>query len=837
MGLPLSKLFGEAAETVMRKAVPELAERGSAEAPSILERARSLGSKNVGIRGKGTPFLGDPSTLDHARATKAEGQFTLDKLVQGVRTEVGSLFSAEPGVSKDIRQKAFNTRAMAAAMNDRTDIMLRDNVFHHLKRDPENQMNHLGDMMYFADEVANAPSADRTASGIPMDKVKASLATYVEKMNNDPEMQAAHDAMRKTLDDVFDDMVDKGYIIPERKRADYTPVAMLEEIAKGLAESRGVESIGGKTFRATLERGARHGLRETNLLELSRNYISEYARKVAEDGLVVDLLNDKTLNFTDKFAIGDRIPQGLSVYTPGPGMPGYGRKEVEAHFADGMTDELGKKSKAYQGGFIMPENVVNMLNEFRPKNAHNPMFTAGQFWARQMTVYNPRNTIVNLLADFPTALIGLPGEKANPLGLIRFAPGAYKEAFRGAFGKESTLFDAARAEGLTSGTILHSVEGRPGSLDFSRFQSAEHTPSIPNRIADTMRRTRLAVEAGPRIAAGQAAAEQTGQSVGTKLLTLDDVLNTTNINEFGRVGREITLPYGAGAPKATRYAVTRFVAPFIQFLGLSSARVAELLGAKGSRLRTVGALSIPTVGAMMWNNQDDDFKKIEHGLPDWERNQLHFIVKDPDTGKPYRDRTGKPVVWRFQYWVPEQVANTFGLGNLPSRIKRVAEGRDTWRTLGESVLKQIPENAVNQIGPIRSAIELGLQKNIQTGQEKPLGEAVWSMAPVTRAFAESIYGLRNGGIREGTRRAAEEFAGFSVANVDRKGSAVMDADLMDAQRKVNDARKEFTKFKLRRDEARAADAKKKMLDALADLRRFADVKKREREAKEKNARK
>jgi hypothetical protein len=831
----LSSAFTNIAETVMRKAVPELAERGTAEAPTILERARLAGARDIGQRGKTTPFLGEAETLEKARATKHFEPWTLDRVVQGLRTGLGSLFMAEPGVDKGTRKLAFKTRAFAAASKDRTDLMLRDSVFHHLKSSPEEQMNHLGDFMYFADEVANAgENASKTPSGIPMDIAKKSLSAYVDKVQKDPELQEAHKALRGVLDQTFDDMVNRGYIIPQRRRADYTPVQMLEEIATGLAEMRGVEAIGGKTFRGTIARGARHGHRETNILELTRNYISEYARKVAEDDMVVQLLNDPTLNFTNKFKPGDSIPQGLAVYRPGPGMPGYGRKELEQHFYEGFSKGVNEKSKNYMGGFVMPENVVKMLDEFRPKDADNPMYTAGQFWARQMTVYNPRNTVMNMLSDFPLALMGLPGEKAQPLGVIRFAPGAYKEAFKGAFGKESKLFDAARAEGLTSGTVLHSVEGRPGSLDFSRFQSAEAKPPMRDQAADFLRRTRLAVEAGPRIAAGQAAAEAAGEAVPNKLLTLEDVLHNTNLNEFGRVGREITLPYGAGAPKATRYAVGRFIAPFMQFLGLSAARTAELVGTKGSQVRGLGALAIPTMGAMMWNNQDDEFKKIEHSLPDWERNQLHFIVKDPDTGKPYRDRTGKPVVLRFQYWVPEQVANTFGVGNFPSRVKRVFEGRDTWRILGESVLKQIPENAVNQIGPVRSLIELGLQKNIQTGQEKPFTEAVWSMAPVTRAFAETIYGFRNGGPQEALKRAAEEFGGLSVAYVNRKGKAVMDADLMDAQRKINDARKEFRKYKLRKDEARAADAKAKMMKAIDDLKRVAKARAKESKERQQN---
>jgi hypothetical protein len=233
---------------------------------------------------------------------------------------------------------------------------------------------------------------------------------------------------------------------------------------------------------------------------------------------------------------------------------------------------------------------------------------------------------------------------------------------------------------------------------------------------------------------------------------------------------------------------------------------------------------------MMWNTQSPEFERIENSLPEWERNQLHFIVKGED-GLPYRDRTGKPVVWRFQYWVPEQVANTFGLGNLPSRIRRISHGRESWSEQPAKIGGQVVENATNQIGPIRTAIELGSGRSMLTGQERSRLESMWHMFPVTRAFSEAIFGLRNEGPVGGAKRLVEEMSGFGAATITRKGPAVMDADLMEAKREVGDAAKEMQRYLLRKDKARAADAKVKLRKAQERLREVVQARASEKEAR------
>lgn len=801
----------------LKSAIPELADRGTAESPAVLNEAKVTSPIGTAVRAPEVPYKGLPSSEAAIRAEIPPRPGVMQALrdgnpepiktgVRNLKNMFASVFRADPSVPKDVQKKFYNGRVRANAAQDVADLDVRD-AFSPMKTDPKSQATLLNDFMVESDNVATAQQqgVERVSDGRSLQEAQANLAALWDHVKNDPETSEAHSNIRAVLDHTFDDMVERGYIQPDRYREHYTPREMLTQIAQGLATSRG-EKITSQKLMETLGRSSNvEGLRRTNVLDLLREHLGHYYRKTAEDDMLSSLLDDPTLNVTSHFKDGDPIPEGLGVYRPGPGMPGYAEKEAPHEMADGIVDGLG--ADKYTGGHVLPKPVVTALENFRNKIAsptERNVFRYGNAWARQMTVYAPRNTFLNLLSDYPVALMGIPGEKSRAMGIIRFTPQAIMETLKGVYGQGSPVFDMARREGLTSSTIATDVRGAPVSHEFSQY-GEEPQLGPGETIKDAMRRFRQSVETAPRIAAG-----------------LEALARTDNISEFGRAGRMSTLPYGAGAPAVARSPALRFIAPFVQFIGLASDRVFSMMTTEGSRGRMIaGLVAVPTAAAM-WNYKNDDFRKVEESLPDFERAQMHVIAEDPkNPGKPLLDRTGKPVVLHFRYWVPEEVAKTFGLGNMPSRLYRVAQGRDKWTKVIQDIPEGMMGSAAGQVGPLGTAISFADTKNKFTGKDQPFSDKLWNLLPNFKAAHEAYLGYKNKGIGEAAKRAGEELAGISFANVTRRGKAVLDADLIDAQRAIKDARSEYRSRLLKGDTARAGEARQRMMDAIDDLRRVA----------------
>src|SRR5574339_283609 len=130
---------------------------------------------------------------------------------------------------------------------------------------------------------------------------------------------------------------------------------------------------------------------------------------------------------------------------------------------------------------------------------------------------------------------------------------------------------------------------------------------------------------------------------------LQALQRTGSTAEFGRAARIGTLPYGAGAPANVRNATARFLAPFMQFMGLATNRVVEMVGTNGSRTRILAGLTAVPTATMMWNMQNEEFQRVEDSMPEYERDQMHVIIPDPtDPTKPALDRNGKPIVMRLR---------------------------------------------------------------------------------------------------------------------------------------------------------------------------------------------
>jgi len=808
-------------EELAVRTIPDLAERGTAALPKILERAQAA-APIIGERAPNVPFAGTPATRALARSTKTEAPLPvrMADVVDNVKNWLAGFFKAEPGLPKDLAGKFYNTRVRVGAAQDNVDILLRDKVFKHLQRDPVNQVNTLADYMILADEFSNLaqksaktglpPTKITGRGGVTLAEIKNSLAQVQSVASADPEVMAAHKALRKELDDTFDDMVQRGYISLKRRRADYTPIQIITEIAEGLSTS-GNQNVVPGVLDSMMSRVGSKGPRETNIIDIARSHLGEYARKVAEDDLVVDLLNDPTINFTGKFQHGDVIPRGLSTYVPGPGMPGYGVKSQAGNFMAGVQAGLTPNSQTYMGGFVVPTKIANKLTAFKPRTAtggENALYRIGQAWARQMTLYNPANTTLNALSDYPMALLGEPGKPSRALGILRSTPQAIKEVSDALFGKGSRYYDLLRQEGGASATLLTDVGGAPVSQDFARF-----SPQAKAGLKERFKQARQFVEAVPRMAAGLEALQRTGSTA-----------------EFGRAARISSLPYGAGAPANARHPVARFIAPFMQFMGLATNRVVEMVGTNGSRSRVLaGLMSVPTA-TMMWNTRNEEFQRVEDSLPEYERDQMHAIISDPtDPEKPALDRNGKPIVMRLRYWVPEEVMNFMGLGNLPTRVQRMVRGRETVGEFAQSVPTKVAKNVAGQLGPLTLAMEAALQRSVTTGQPKPISETLRSMLPMERIALEGARGFEQAGPGEAAKRVAETALGASFANTTRKGKAVLDADLMEANRGVKDAKAELRRFLIRGDKARAREAREKLDHALERMKRVAEALKQERE--------
>lgn len=809
----------------LRSGLPEAAARGTAEAPTILAEALEKPIK-AAVRAKDVKTGPIPTQPKELMATKPPRLGYMEALrngdgtpitegLQTLKRNLASFFRADPGIPKDLQFKMREGRSHYMAAQENADLDLRD-ALAPITTDPKAQATLLSNYMVEADNVATAlqQNLPRLPDGRSLDEAHANLAVLDQAIKRDPELAEAHANVRGLLDRLFDDMVERGYIMPDRRRTDYTPRRMLHAIAQGLATYRG-QDAGSKKLGETFGRSADvKGLRETNILDLLREHVGDYYRKVSEDELLQSILDDPTINFTDKFQPGDIIPEDLAVWRPGPGMPGYGLKAPEGHFIDGLMHGMNADPTKYRGGFVLPKQVVYALEHFHekePSGLEGGVYAGGKAWARQMTVYNPANTILNMISDYPMALMGEPGQPSRALGIIRFTPEAIREVARGLTGRESQVFDMARRQGLTGMTFPSSVGGRPANTDFARFDPDIGPVGPKETLKDTMRRIRQGVEVVPRVAAGLEAMARTG--------SLDD---------FGRMGRSSTLPYGAGAPAATRTPGLRFLAPFIQFAGLATDRVFSLMTTKGSQGRILaGLVAVPTA-AMMWNHQNDEFMKVEDSLADHERNSMHIIVPDlEDPSKPRVDRFGKPVVLRFRYWVPEEIAKMWGLGNLPTRAVRLARGRTTLKKELQQVPSGVLSSVAGQIGAIGSLISLADPNNKFTGQKEPFSDKLWNLLPNLRTAHEIQRGYENAGVGEAAKRGVEELSGARFATITRKGRAVLDADLVEAKRAVDDAKAAYRTALVRGDTSKARVARSRMDAALEELQRLSKARAKE----------
>jgi len=779
---PVFKGILEAAEAVRKPRIEMPAH------PPIVERA------------PGTPFPGPEPIRQAVRATENRPPATPTERIMSLRKLAESFVRPDPGVSKPVEETMFKGRSRSRAAHDIADLDVAD-WYKPLQRDPINQNTLLSDYMTTADEVAQAEryGKDRVRD-IHIDLWKNTLNNLQQKVDADPEVQQALTNIRAGLDQQFEDMTSRNWIAKDRYLNDYTPIRRLNATVEGLAGYIGEdpEAMKSRILAQMMKRQGGSAPRETDLPSLLRGVRAEYLSKVAEHEAFLDLLSDPTVNLTEKYIkadgrIDENLPSNLRVVRPGPGMFGATLKTEEGSFLDGALHALDSKGIVNVGGYVMPEAVADAVNNFHPRQLRGiekNLYTHALGLMKNLTVYNPKNTNVNRVGDLATALF-FPGEgKAHALGILKWMGKANEAGYKGAFHREGRvqvtlhgrtvdLWDQAVREGMTSGTLAEHLAGPDMAMhpDIARLYpqiEANHANWLETSKR-TLQSDRLATEVAPRIAAGLEAVERTG-----------------DWSQFGRIGRDITFRYGAGAPRAANFPIVKMFDPFIQYMGLATSRFLEMAGSQqaGPKARILLGLTAVPFAMWKWNTQNDAYKQVEDSLARGERNLPHIILGSfEDPGTPQRDVDGNPVVLRFKYFVPEQVAQLVGMAQVPGRMGRVLEGRDTPMQFVKDTGSQMQKSIGDMLVLPTMVKEAVSGKSELTGKPMTATDWVNRVLPITRIATKAIERGQAYGPVEGAKTVVTETTGTSFVKGRHRGAALLDADVKDAERAASDAKR------------------------------------------------
>lgn len=839
MALPFKALLTAAERTVKSlkepHGIPGEGLRGTAEAPRLLTEAQARPSI-VTERAPDSPFYGAPETREQVRATErviepnpiGELKTILKGFLEPFPQVQSSVFRSND-ISEKLYQGAWRNEA-ASTIADR-DVA---NLFNPLTRDPVNQAQLVHDYYITMDEVAQAKSDGRdTIRKIPLSVWEASADALHAKVKEDAEVSAVVTNIRKHLDDMWDDMSERGWVDPKRKREDYTPIRRFNAMVDGLATFTGEnpQALKSRLLSAQQQRVGGSATRETDLIDLLRRHRTEYLSKRAMHDAFLDIIADPTINVTDKLSGKDFLPEGFSVYRPGPGMIGSTAKTAEGHLLDAYLKGIDPKGKITAGGYVLPTPLVRTLEEFNRRQLQGTeglvARTIGQI-PKWMTVYNPANTQVNRGSDLLVAMFLPETGKAQPLGVLKWYGDATKAAYGLAFkggryivelhGQKVDITDLAIREGLTTGTIQHEVGGKRMPAELLKYtpDASKLQQEWFGGVLRTMEADRLATELTPRIAAGLEAVERTG-----------------DWSQFGKVGRDITFRYGAGAPKISQLPIVRIMAPFIQFQGLATQRMLHTIGAKGMepKVRLALALAAVPMSIHSWNTQNDAYKEAELSLPEYERNQMHIWVPDfENPAIPKRSITGSPVALRFRMWVPDQVAGFVGLGNAVPRAGRVLSGRDTPMQFVKQSMKSSADNIASML-VLPSMVQQALGKNAQgevfstTPQER-----VERFIPLARLAGETYRGGKEYGLKEATFKFLQGITGMRTATTKNVGYTLLDAQLTEAKRDAANASREVQMYRVSGPPDKLEAALNRMIKAKEEVRRVAEQMKKEKAA-------
>ena len=818
-------------------ALPEAAARGTREAPVLLEKAIKEGPPIV-QRAPEVPFHGKPETQTAVRETAERPVRSLASSLASMKETVKGFIEPYPTASKDVSEKLYRGAWRKEAAHPVADADVAS-WYHPLQTlAPEmkiEQASLVSDYLTTMDEVAQAKRSSRDKiRDIPLDVWEASAEQLQKRVEASPEAQQTVKNIRTNLDEMFNDMVARGWIDPKRYIGDYTPIRRLNAMLDGLAEFTGedAQALKSRLLSAQQKRGGPVGHRETDVLNLLRQHRAEYLSKVAQHEAFLDIISDPTLNLTEHYVGKDTVDKGLRVYRPGPGMFGSTAKTSEGYLLDAHLRAIDPDGKLTPGGYVLPEKLVTALESFNKRQLHGEegkFAAASGKLAKWLTVYNPANTQINRASDLMVAMF-LPEEgTSHPLGVLKWYGKATKAAYGRAFGDKPYLVnlhgrtvdiaDLAVREGLTTGTIQHEVGGEVAPLDLMSLTpegQQMHNEWLAH-IGKTMEADRLATEMAPRIAAG-----------------LEEVERTGDWSQFGKVGRDITFRYGAGAPALSRFPIARAMAPFMQFQGLATQRMLAMAGAKGMAPKARLALGLVAVPMAIhsWNTQNDEYKAAEGSLPDYERNQMHVFMPDPNNpAKVRRDVTGAPVALRMRLWVPDQVAGFVGLGNAAPRVSRVLSGRDTPMQFLKETKEQAAEN-VSSMLVIPSMVKQMVTMKTEQGKELGPVDVLNRVVPATRLVSETYQSAQDAGPEVAAETLLGNLTGSRAARSVHADTTMLDAQLKAAQKRMSDALKAKGIAAKNGPPSKLKQALKEVDAAADELRRIAAQRKKEKAPKQ-----
>lgn len=768
------------------------------------------------------PFEGPKDLQELIRATGGEEPWSVREAARNVRRFLVGAFEAEPGVTDQVKDLLFRARTRIANSQDTADILLDRRVFALFtgsRVEKGKKAAALSDYMHALDRVATLRSkgaAQEVIEGIGIPRATGPGGTILQQweqaveplrqaVEREPEIVQAQQALRNLLDEMFDTMQEYGLIekgqygtgMLPRYRRDYLPAHHIYDVAAGLARHFSGTAIG-KELNAVLERTTAGEVVETNIVRVMRVALSALNRKVAEIELWRAIEAHPNLNLTSHFQVGDIIPKGYRLYRPGPGMPGYLALDAQQEAVQAALAGLPiPKDRFMQGAYVLEEDLANRLNHFYERTTsetERALYRLARNFARHLTLYSPSNTPLNAMSDSPLAALGLPGERSDLFGFLRFLPSSFKESFRGAFGKGSSVYNYAVQQGIGGSTFIHSLGGEvvPGSLEAALAQGREL--SRLEKVKDFIHhwvRVRQAIEAAPRIAAGRAAVARTG-----------------NPAEFARVGQQATLPFGAGDPAITRAPLMTLLAPFWRWTGMAANRTVRLATTKGSRARGVAALTVPASAAALWNLQNDEYRRVELSLGDYDHNHLHVIVPDPaDPSKPLRKANGQPMVWRMRFWVPEEIMGLMGLGNLPGRLYDIAQGRTASGEFVKEGVSEVGAELASLPAAISTTTQLLTGRSSLTGEQMETFERAETTLPLFYHVGKFLETAHNEGLGAAAVQAPARIVGIRPAGV-RLGRA--DARIQKLKREITDAQLRMRTASMKGDQFRVGYYRKKL---------------------------
>jgi hypothetical protein len=186
---------------------------------------------------------------------------------------------------------------------------------------------------------------------------------------------------------------------------------------------------------------------------------------------------------------------------------------------------------------------------------------------------------------------------------------------------------------------------------------------------------------------------------------VSDITGLEGVRAAAKIAREFTVDYGKFTPFENRM-LRGLLFPFYSFVRQNTPNWLRYMA-----YAPLGASAFLALRLLleMWNNDDDERRKVEQSLPPYKRNSAHIV-----TG--WRDEQGKMIV---VYWAGDPMADALGMVGLagtPSRLSDLATGRITLdRAVRQQLEAFVKEPGQRVSGLLNPAAKLLVE--LPTGKE------------------------------------------------------------------------------------------------------------------------